>query len=862
MYTGGDTNNVPLLDTIIQSLVSKRAQGFSVDNGVWTPAVNSLPSRSLGAVKVPNVDFIYQFADQNPNITTWGLAFNQYKDTPTASTVQNIEYELWYNFTQTQRKYGVPGAPPYVIATREPFNDDMVAMMRAVDEAIISAVSGSQASMDVQLKNFPELPDSVYSGCQNPDKIFNALGAVFLLIPMTIIFFNTVNSIVNEKEKNLKDSMEMVGLKPIVYWSGHFLSIFILVLVNALVTCLAGLAMGFSLFQHSNFGLLFLFFGLVGAAWLAFALALSSITSKVKTGIGLGFFFVIISVIYCGIGGFVAYVWYTGSDATTDLNPGWGVLMFFPFFNYNKFIQDALKYTASSVALGSTSCIIVPGNWFGFGQLYQPVPAGSSIGGALDPNLVPHPGQSLGLLFMNVIVWFLLALYFDRVIPNDNGYGMHPLYFLFPSYWNMQPPLWYRDRYPTQFQKSNTIQSSGTTNYNEEDQDIVAERQETYAYVPKNADQPDGNPKGLVIAGLTKRYDGSLKTLIAWMFRIFGISENRLSRLPKAFGESKTAIHELSLSIGKGSMLALLGSNGAGKTSTMKIMYGVSPATNGYMSIFGRSVRTQMMEIRKNLGVCQQFDILFPDLSAAEHIELYCGIKGLPVTEMAIVSEQRMKQMKLWNVRHQRSSEYSGGMKRRLSLILSTIGDPDCVFLDEPTTGMDPVNRLCVWGFLEEFKKNRVIVLTTHSLEEADILADKIAIMSQGRLKAVGNSVHLKNKFGSGYRISIIVSRGDQVAMVKSRIEAACPKGGAKVDEEEYIGASSTDTDEIRASQTCRLVYLCLEMSAVKSVVGFLENATSESVATGTDDSLKGVIASFGMSQSTLEDVFLRVVKE
>lgn len=299
----------------------------------------------------------------------------------------------------------------------------------------------------------------------------------------------------------------------------------------------------------------------------------------------------------------------------------------------------------------------------------------------------------------------------------------------------------------------------------------------------------------------------------------------------------------------------------------MKIMYGSSPMTDGQASIFGLDVQTEMGEIRKNLGVCPQFDLLFPDLSAKEHIELWCGIKGITHSEMLTVMTDRLKQMKLWNVRDQLSSQFSGGMKRRLSVILSTIGDPKCVFLDEPTTGMDPVNKRHVWSFLESFKKGRVIILTTHSMEEADILADRISIMSKGQLKAIGKSIRLKNKFGTGYRISLIIPKADNVPIVKNNIESACPK--IILEEEEYVGATAPTAEERiansetelskevkpkdRTGQTCRLVYGATDMKDVKMLIMFLEKTTSEN---------NSMIASFGLSQTTLEDVFLRMIKD
>ena len=113
-------------------------------------------------------------------------------------------------------------------------------------------------------------------------------------------------------------------------------------------------------------------------------------------------------------------------------------------------------------------------------------------------------------------------------------------------------------------------------------------------------------------------------------------------------------------------------------------------------------------------------------------------------------------------------------MKRRLSVAISTIGDPKVVFMDEPTTGMDPLNRRHVWAFIEEFKKNRIVILTTHSMEEADILGDEIAIMAVAKLSAIGTPIHLKNKFGSGYHLTVVCDES-VTATVKADLTARVP---------------------------------------------------------------------------------------
>lgn len=121
-------------------------------------------------------------------------------------------------------------------------------------------------------------------------------------------------------------------------------------------------------------------------------------------------------------------------------------------------------------------------------------------------------------------------------------------------------------------------------------------------------------------------------------------------------------------------------------------------------------------------------------------------------------SKQLLEQVRLTGASRLRSSSYSGGMKRRLSVACALLGDPHTVFLDEPTTGMDPISRRHVWDIIETAKAGRAIVLTTHSMEEADVLGDRIAIMARGRLRCIGSSIHLKHRFGSGYQLSVSVA--------------------------------------------------------------------------------------------------------
>jgi energy-coupling factor transporter ATP-binding protein EcfA2 len=131
-------------------------------------------------------------------------------------------------------------------------------------------------------------------------------------------------------------------------------------------------------------------------------------------------------------------------------------------------------------------------------------------------------------------------------------------------------------------------------------------------------------------------------------------------------------------------------------------------------------------------------------------------LKGIPSASINAEVEARLVDVCLEDAADVLSSQYSGGMQRRLSLAIALLGDPKVVFLDEPTTGMDPVTRRKVWDTINRVKKGRCVILTTHSMEEAEILGDRVAVMSGGRLSCIGSSLHLKNKFGGGFRLSVV----------------------------------------------------------------------------------------------------------
>eukprot|EP01095_Lingulamoeba_sp_RSL-Kostka_P009794 TRINITY_DN3409_c0_g2_i1.p1 TRINITY_DN3409_c0_g2~~TRINITY_DN3409_c0_g2_i1.p1 ORF type:complete len:328 (-),score=74.78 TRINITY_DN3409_c0_g2_i1:193-1176(-) len=217
----------------------------------------------------------------------------------------------------------------------------------------------------------------------------------------------------------------------------------------------------------------------------------------------------------------------------------------------------------------------------------------------------------------------------------------------------------------------------------------------------------------------------------------------------------KVAVKDLSLILHKSECFGLLGPNGAGKTSLINLLTGNSKIDSGEIKISGYDIQKKPDQAFKKLGLCPQFDVLFDLLTGREHLKLFGSIKNIPKDQLDEQINFFIEKMELQDHADKQTKKYSGGTKRKLSVALALLGDNKLVFLDEPSTGMDSIAKRNMWEIINEMKKNRAIILTTHSMEEADALCENIGIMVKGSLQCIGGSQHLKSKFGTNYRLSI-----------------------------------------------------------------------------------------------------------
>jgi lipooligosaccharide transport system ATP-binding protein len=216
--------------------------------------------------------------------------------------------------------------------------------------------------------------------------------------------------------------------------------------------------------------------------------------------------------------------------------------------------------------------------------------------------------------------------------------------------------------------------------------------------------------------------------------------------LTKKFGE-KTAVDGIHFEVRRGECFGILGPNGAGKSSTMRMMYGLSSIQQGELFVLGMNMKTHTKEVKARIGVVPQEDGLDVDFSVLDNLLVFASYHQIGFNEALERSRHLLRMMKLDDVWQSPVEHLSGGMKRRLTIARSMINQPDVLFLDEPTTGLDPQARLFIWDLMRKFKaEEKTIILTTHYMEEAEQLCDRLAIMDRGRILAMGTPAELIKK--------------------------------------------------------------------------------------------------------------------
>ncbi|RNF12533.1 ABC1 transporter [Trypanosoma rangeli] len=307
----------------------------------------------------------------------------------------------------------------------------------------------------------------------------------------------------------------------------------------------------------------------------------------------------------------------------------------------------------------------------------------------------------------------------------------------------------------------------------------------------------------------------------------------RVVNLRKVYSNGKVAVRNLSFGVHPGEVFGFLGTNGAGKTTTIAILCQEMVPTSGRAFVCGKDTVENPREALHYIGYCPQFDALLDLLTVEEHLQLYAGIRGVMKCDRKLVVAELMQLFELSTYHKTRAGQLSGGNRRKLSVALALIGGPRAVFLDEPSAGMDPVARRGLWTAIQSIPKSCSVVLTTHHLEEVEALAHRVAIMANGSLRCLGTKTHLKQKYGSGYEVTIRTGETVWQPMVEKFFSRYFPTAAL---------------NEVRGN---RYTYALPTTMSLSEAFGVLETHGGEIC-----------IADYAVSQTSIEQVFLRISEQ
>ncbi|KAF1787653.1 P-loop containing nucleoside triphosphate hydrolase [Phytophthora cactorum] len=372
----------------------------------------------------------------------------------------------------------------------------------------------------------------------------------------------------------------------------------------------------------------------------------------------------------------------------------------------------------------------------------------------------------------------------------------------------------------------------------------------------------------------------------------------KLVGLRKVYPGGKVAVRNLSFGLKRGECFGFLGINGAGKTTTMKMLTGDVQPSHGTATLGGFDILSQQIEVRRQIGYCPQFDALFDLLSVREHLELFGAIKGIPQASLDRVVMEKIQQLNLGDFEHKLAGSLSGGNKRKLSVAIAMIGNPAIIFLDEPSTGMDPVSRRFMWDVIADIStrgKESTIVLTTHSMEECEALCSRVGIMCAAPQVSVRRRPRVDVKldmpsadeleylvqhiFGSGSEFVTPVELEDKCrafgnADLAERVTASHPTGyslAAAMERDGFIRAEAfcswcveeTRFDElsdylVRAFGAGQVVVMERQNDFARFKVRSSNNEVklSKMFALVEDVKAKMHIREYSVSQTTLEQIF------
>jgi ATP-binding cassette subfamily A (ABC1) protein 3 len=279
----------------------------------------------------------------------------------------------------------------------------------------------------------------------------------------------------------------------------------------------------------------------------------------------------------------------------------------------------------------------------------------------------------------------------------------------------------------------------------------------------------------------------------------------------------------------------MLGHNGAGKSSLISILTGLYEPTQGSAEVYGVDMIKDFDKVRSFLGICPQHDVYFDLLTPREHLDIFYDFKGgeQDAAKKKAEVDGLIKSVGLFDQQHDLTSKLSGGYQRKLSCCQALVGGSKLIIMDEPTSSLDLNARRQIWNCLKEYKKDRIVLLTTHYMDEADILGDRIGIMTKGKITCLGSSLFLKRQFGVGYNLAMVKASAAPNTMLESYFQ-------------QHLGPKAKKLTEVQTE-----IIMQVPLDYAPKFQQFFDKFDAMMPEFG--------IVQYGISITTLEDVFLNV---
>lgn len=710
-----------------------------------------------------------------------------------------VFYSILYNDTLSIKDF--------MFSFKMPFKKDnhLLKLKNDLDNSVLNienrrkskGFEGKDLKINVSISDFPTVKSKFLMNFE----VETNQGCLYFFMNGMVCFVLCLLEIVKEKELKLRKSLIVIGLNSLPYYLSWGITNLFFSFIMSCIILVVGLVLKFPVFLRTDMSILFLIFLLFLISMQNFALFISTFIHNRNYAYSVSFGFIII--------GLVLQSFITNQNVMQALFFETEDLLL-PFVRtvfclYPPFIFSCLIFLVNMKASWYFDLKI--GRWIeGPGFTIEDLTV--KLEGVLfdDQYKIPTPLFFIMFLFGLLVIYFILTLYFDYVIQENTGRSYSFYFFCQKSFW---------------FSKKNKERASisSFSIENENEGNIINETLSNHIEneYKKVKSLLKTKENGLIISGLSKTY----------------ILENK---------KKKEALKSTYLHIPENELFCIIGHNGAGKTTLINLLTRNIIPSQGSAYIQGIDIINESAE--EFIGLCPQHDILWDELTAEEHFLIYCSLRNINNVYYQEAVSYYLSEVNLLNQKDNPVENFSGGMKRRLSIMLSIVGSPSLIILDEPTTGLDPVNKRIIWKMIKNIKKNRCVILTTHAMEEAEHLSDRIGIMKEGEFQCLGTCSQLKDEYGSGYLVHIIVKNED-LDKVLIEIEKTIPKGKVIAKQGGSIIMNISNNDMIGVNIVIKLMNL--------------KNNPGECVVPDEFEALNRLVIDCGIEYTTLEEIFIKI---